>query len=131
MARSLALNFDPDPYWRIVEDCLVELHGLKRPEAKLRIADLQHRLDNLPPKINPAIFYNAEEFEVAGDLAGQRLDPEQYRDAYERIMSRYYPDVALYLERARSAVERVAVDAWTPGAAEPANQEPRASQRPA
>jgi hypothetical protein len=127
--RRIRSEFDPSLYWSTVEDCLVELHGLKKPEARRRIADLKGKLDELPDGANPDIIYHAEQFDVACDLADQQLDYQQYRDAYERITSKHYPDFALYLERARSASGRVAAEAWTPGESEAADQEPEASRR--
>ena len=37
MASSLSSSFDPAPYWGVVEECLVDIHG--------RIAERAFRLD--------------------------------------------------------------------------------------
>ena len=40
------------PYWRVVEDCLVELYGMSRPEARSDVAELKARLKALPSGID-------------------------------------------------------------------------------
>lgn len=99
MASSLSPRFDPAPYWSVVEDCLVDIHGLGRPEARQRIADLQAWMSSLPPDIDGDIIYHDEQFRVACGLAGRELSQDEYQRQYDEIIDRHYPGWLLVRER--------------------------------
>jgi hypothetical protein len=84
-------NFDARPYWNVVEDCLVELHGLSRREAKRELADLHARRDRIPPGIDRDIIYHEEPFNLACKVLGRDLSSEKYRRRYNQIIERHYP----------------------------------------
>jgi hypothetical protein len=78
-----------DEFWAIVEDCLVEIHQLSRSEAQKRIRQLRADIAQPPPDIDADMFYHAEPFDVACDLAQNDLDISQYRGQYGPIVSRH------------------------------------------
>jgi hypothetical protein len=91
MARALIPGFDPRPYWRVVEDSLVEIHGLPRGEARKLLSELKAHLRALPPDIDRDIIYHDEPINVASDLVDQNLPHETYRQKYDEILERHYP----------------------------------------
>ncbi len=87
----MRLKFDTRPYWSVVEDCLVELHGVDRSEARKRIKALLAWIASPPDGVDGEIVYHDEQFDVACDLAGNELRYELYQDQYDQIVERYYP----------------------------------------
>jgi hypothetical protein len=77
-----------DAFWDVVEECLIEIHGLSQSEAHRRSADLRTRIESPPSGMSSDIFYHAEPFDVACDIVGKPLDLSQYRPQYEPILSR-------------------------------------------
>lgn len=95
-------RFDPTPYWRIVEDCLVELHGLRRDEAQQLLGEFHGRLAEAAERgIDTDLTYHEEEFNLACDLLRTQLPFEQFRERYFRIVARHYPGWDGYLAAAR------------------------------
>jgi hypothetical protein len=78
-----------DAFGDVVEDCLVEIHGIPRPAAQKRSLDLRARIESPPSGMSSEIFYHTEPFDVACDIAGKPLDLSQYRPQYEPIASRH------------------------------------------
>ena len=95
MARSLTIKYDPSPYWRIVEDSLVEIYCLSGGEARKLIAELQERLDALPADVDQDIIYHDEPIDVAADLVNRDLPEEADRERYDRIRRRHGPFLRL------------------------------------
>ncbi len=79
-----------DAFWEVVEDCLTDIHGLSRSEARRRSHVLRAEIESPPPGLSSDIFYHAEPFDVACDLAGNRLDIWQYRGQYDLILNRHH-----------------------------------------
>ncbi|MFN8633259.1 MAG: hypothetical protein U0893_05330 [Chloroflexota bacterium] len=85
-------QFDPVPYWHVVEDCLVEIHGMRPDEAKRVLVELHDRLAQLADRgVDTDLTFHEEEFNLACDLAGVHVPFEPYREHYFRIVSRHYP----------------------------------------
>ena len=103
MERTVSVPPNRRAYWGVVEDCLVEIHGLSRRDARQKISELLKDLASPPPGIETEIFYHSEQFQVACDLAGRQLDQKQFAEAYKRIQIRHYAAV-----RPRPAAEVVA-----------------------
>jgi hypothetical protein len=85
-----------DAFWQTVEDCLVEMHGLARPEAHERSWRLRNRLESPPSGVSPDLVYHDEPYDVAYDLAGYEAAPgDQARtraadlDRYQAILRRH------------------------------------------
>jgi hypothetical protein len=78
-----------DDFWDVVEDCLRGFHNLPSPRAKQLTNGLRGTIENPPPDISSDIFYHAEPFDVACDLAGQPLDLEPHRQEYDLILERH------------------------------------------
>jgi hypothetical protein len=91
VARSLTTKYDPSSYWRVVEDCLVELFGLPRNDAQNDVSEYRARLNSLPPDVDQDIVYHDEPFNVASDLADRKLSWELHQEQYHRILERHAP----------------------------------------
>lgn len=78
-----------ETFWQVVEECLIEIHGLSKPEAHRRSRDLYTRIEATPAGMSSDIFYHAEPFDVACDMAGRQLALSQYRRQYDPIVQRH------------------------------------------
>jgi hypothetical protein len=78
-----------DTFWAVVEECLTAIHGLAKPEAHRRSLDLRTRIESAPSGMSSDIFYHAEPFDVACDIAGKQLDLSQYRGQYDPILQQH------------------------------------------
>lgn len=76
-----------DAFWAAVEDCLVELHALPRLRARALSDDLRRQIEMPPVGMSSDIFYHAEPFDVACDIAGQSLDLTNVRSQYDAILT--------------------------------------------
>lgn len=61
-------------YWAVVEQCLHRFHGKDTAEAHRMVVQLQKKVDLLQPESARELFYHAEPFDVACDLAQKQLD---------------------------------------------------------
>jgi hypothetical protein len=93
MIKTRIPGFDPRPYWRVVEDCLVELFGMSRSEAKGDVAEMKARLKALPPDIDRDIIYHDEPLNVASRWVGEKPPYGDHGAQYERILERHYPQL--------------------------------------
>jgi hypothetical protein len=91
VARTVSRRPDWRAYWRVVEDCLIELYGMSRTEAEVEIAELRARLKTLPQGMGSGFVYHQEPIHQAADLVGQDLSPETYGRKYDDILERHYP----------------------------------------
>jgi hypothetical protein len=87
LSLSLAVK---DAFWQAVEDCLIDIHGLSPSDAHRRGRDLRAEIESPPPGLSSDIFYHAEPFDVACELAGNQLDISQYRSQYDLILDRHH-----------------------------------------
>jgi len=78
-----------DAFWAVVEDCLVEIFGLKKQDAHQKSIGLRTRVEVPQPGIFNEIFYHAEPFYVACDIAGKELDVSSYQSQYDNLLSRH------------------------------------------
>lgn len=78
-----------DAFWDVVEDCLVEIHGLSKLRAHQRSQDLRTGIETPPAGMSSEIFYHAEPFDVACDIADIQLDLSQHRSQYDHILNRH------------------------------------------
>jgi len=79
-----------ETFWEVVAACLIAMHGFAKPEAHRRSLDLRTRIESAPTGMSSDIFYHAEPFDVACDIAGRPLDAAQYRQQYEPILHRHH-----------------------------------------
>jgi hypothetical protein len=91
VARAIDPKIDECAYWRVVEDCLVELYGMSRSAAESEVVEARARLDTLPPDFDRGFITHLEEIHQAAGLAGQDLPPEVYGPTYDAILERHYP----------------------------------------
>jgi hypothetical protein len=80
-------------FWAAVEDCLVQIHQIPRPEAALKITGLLRRLANISSTISEKagptfddMIYHEEPWYIACNLANSEKPLEQHRAAYEQIL---------------------------------------------
>ena len=78
-----------DTFWDVVEDCLIEFHGLSRVDAHKGSMNLRGRIESPPSGMSSGIFYHAEPFDVACDIVGKSLDLAEYRRKYDPILTRH------------------------------------------
>jgi hypothetical protein len=78
-----------ETFWEVVVECLIAIHGFAKPEAHRRSRDLRTRIESAPAGMSSDIFYHAEPFDVACDIAGRPLDAAQYRQQYDSFQFRF------------------------------------------
>ena len=79
-----------EAFWEVVEDCLVEFHGLKSEEAEQKSDRFREMIEECRPRGSGSdIFYHSEPFQVACDLMEADLDLAKYRSEYDRILVRH------------------------------------------
>lgn len=76
-----------DAFWSVVERCLVQFHGLSEDDAHRRGQALRARIESPPIGTSGEIFYHAEPFDVACDLADEQRDLSRYRQQYDAILN--------------------------------------------
>lgn len=76
-------------FWRVVEHCLVEIHGLSYADAHKMSTKLRERIESPPTGMSSEVFYHAEPFDVACDLANSQLQISEYRSRYDRILNHH------------------------------------------
>jgi hypothetical protein len=60
-------------FWKVVEDCLVEIHRLSRTDAHKRCSDLRKRIESPADDLSSDLFYHNEPIDVASRLKGSQL----------------------------------------------------------
>ena len=80
-----------ESFWQVVKACLAEFHGFSESEAEEAGIGLRERIESPPASMSSDVFYHAEPFDVACDLAGNPLplDHSDYRHAYDRILNKH------------------------------------------
>lgn len=74
-------------FWAAVQDCLVEIYGLKRQVAREKCRELREKIESPPQDYSSDVFYHNEPFDIAGELAGHALDFSKFRAQYEKILA--------------------------------------------
>lgn len=75
-------------YWRVVHDCLVNLHALDTLEAQRRVRAFRMKLRDAPTDVDGELIFHEEPFVLACRLAERERvvpTPEEAR-AYRRIL---------------------------------------------
>jgi hypothetical protein len=75
---------DKDVFWAVVQDCLREFHRMKPDAVRRKAKKIRKETDQLTTS-QMELFYHAEPFDVANDIAGDPLDANTYRDRYLHI----------------------------------------------
>lgn len=78
-----------DEFWSVVEECLVKFHNQEKKAAHLASQLLREKIESPPVGISGDIFYHAEPFNVACDIAGKELPLNRFRKQYEQILSQH------------------------------------------
>jgi hypothetical protein len=78
-----------DSFWRVVQDCLVEILGFSRREAISMGKHLRDEIDEEPEEISKDLFYHNEPFDIACDLARKKIECSACQEKYESILKRH------------------------------------------
>ena len=80
-----------DSFWHVVKACLAKFHGFSESEAEEAIISLRKLIESPPAGMSSDVFYHAEPFDVACDLAGKSLplDYSDYRHTYDLILNEH------------------------------------------
>jgi hypothetical protein len=79
-----------DAFWGVVKNCLREFHNQDEVAANDLAERLRRKIENPPRGLSSDIFYHAEPFDVANDLAGGNpVELAQVRAQYEKILERH------------------------------------------
>ena len=85
MRKSAVIPVDArQDYWRVVRSCIRVFHPKQSANALKKAARLRRTVEKLPIR-EMELFFHAEPFDVACDLAGHELKVEQYLNRYLRI----------------------------------------------
>jgi hypothetical protein len=90
MESYMNRDLPKDEFWNVVKDCLENIHRMNGYDAERKSEDLRRRIESPPPGISSEIFYHAEPFDVACDIAETYLDLQSYRNPYDQILARHY-----------------------------------------
>lgn len=81
---EVILVADQELFWKVVRDCIREFHSVCAKRS-LEAATRLRRKVNAMPIEELELFYHAEPFEVACNLAERPLDVRQFVEPYLRI----------------------------------------------
>lgn len=103
MTDSLIPGNFKDEFWTVVADCLQEFHGLDQLSCAFKVRRFRSDVDQWPES-RQELFYHGEPFEVACNLAGNRLDLKKYVKRYLAIRDeRHGTGIADQFHQYRSA----------------------------
>lgn len=75
-----------DSFWHVVRACLMTFHEFSDSEAGEKSMALRERIEAPPAGMSSDIFYHAEPFDVACDIAGKPRDLSECREQYDTIL---------------------------------------------
>lgn len=78
-----------DAFWHVVKECLVQFHGFSESDADKQSATLRMRIESPPTGMSSDMFYHAEPFDVACDIAEKQLDLSKYRQQYYVLLNEH------------------------------------------
>lgn len=81
-------------FWKVVEDCLDELHHIPRPQAEQSSERLRRQIEayqsDAPTGSPIDIFYHNEPFDVSCDIAKNQIPLQPNRAKYDKILGRHH-----------------------------------------
>lgn len=80
-----------EAFWQVVKACLAQFHGFSESEAEEASMSFCKRIGSPPAGLSSDIFYHAEPFDVACDVARKTLplDYSDYRQQYDLILNKH------------------------------------------
>lgn len=75
---------EQDRFWSVVRQCIRKFHSRCTRSTMPKATRLRKKVNGMPLE-QMELFYHAEPFDVACDLAGNPLDVKDYLDEYLRI----------------------------------------------
>lgn len=80
-----------EAFWQVVKACLTKFHGFSESEAEEASMSFRKRIESPPTGLSSEIFYHAEPFDVACDVASKPhpLNFSDYRDQYNLILDEH------------------------------------------
>jgi hypothetical protein len=73
-----------EQFWYVVAECLRVFHHKQAQSVTAAISQMRSNVESLRGQAKE-LFYHSEPFDVACDIAGKRLDVEDYLSQYLRI----------------------------------------------
>jgi hypothetical protein len=83
--RNPVRSTTSDPYWLVVEECLRRFHSRSATEAKQLVSRLRRQVEQSTPTASRDLFYHAEPFDIACDLADHSLDVRHHLAEYVQL----------------------------------------------
>ncbi|PWT77462.1 MAG: hypothetical protein C5B59_03995 [Bacteroidetes bacterium] len=68
---------------------MVELFNVPDVSARKSWVDLSRQIESPPENLDGEVFFHAEPYDVACDLAGARNDFRLHQNSYEQILSQH------------------------------------------
>lgn len=80
-----------EAFWQVVKACLAQFHGFSESEAEEATMRFRKRIESPPASLSSDIFYHAEPFDVACDVARKPLPLglSDYRHQYDLILNEH------------------------------------------
>ena len=75
---------EQDHFWSVVRECIRRFHARCADSTLQKATGLRKKVAAMPAE-QMELFYHAEPFDVACDLANTRLDVKDHLDEYLRI----------------------------------------------
>ncbi len=76
-------------FWKVVERCMIELLDIPPEKARTSWVELSRHVESVPNELASEIFFHAEPYDVACDLAGVEPTFSQHRSAYHQILAQH------------------------------------------
>ena len=83
-SSSVIPKDEQDHFWRVVRQCIRRFHARGATRALAEATRLRKKVNGMPLE-HMELFYHAEPFDVACNLADNALDVKDHRDAYLEI----------------------------------------------
>lgn len=78
-----------ESFWHAVKACLEEFHNFTEVEAERRGAALREQIESPPTGMSSNMFYHAEPFDVACDIAARKVNLADNRQRYDEILVKH------------------------------------------
>jgi hypothetical protein len=83
-ASNVITKEEQDLFWRVVRQCIRRFHARCTVTTLPKATSLRKKVNAMPAE-QVELFYHAEPFDVACDLANNPLNVKDHLDEYQRI----------------------------------------------
>src|SRR5262249_27866377 len=77
--RNASRTNKPDKYWSVVGECLRRFHHRSAADVKQLVSQMRKKLEQSSPEASRELFFHAEPFDVACDLADHQIELKDQR----------------------------------------------------